>query len=559
MQDNSFYSKYKYIRTLGHGGCSDVFLAENIALGKLWAVKEIGKDKKTTISGYIEPEILKRLNHPALPRICDVYEDEAKIYIVEDYIEGTCLKQELDIKGKFEEQAVIDWGIQLCSVLDYLHSQEPNPIIYGDMKPHNIILTKDGFVKLIDFGVSALISEPTAKAKKEKDRNVQENVSDNVANDTAFIGTKGYAAPEQFIGNGISRASDIYSLGITLIQLITGIDPLKAIATYHKDKYAQYLSPGLFEILRKCIHQNPELRYKSAGLLMKELRQLSLQSSFGNECNNKKLEKALHFTKIIAITGSRGTGISTIAAAMAEHMARGPTTACIVDMSKSGRLEKSLFGKSENTLSEKFQSSLPTVKDKSDFSSLTKINSNLYYVNLNNLTKQFTSDTIMLHKQLGQLQESFPYIFIDVDITLVKIIEKYINHIFIVSDMNPFNLLDISRYLQEESMVSKCTSRTSFIINKRYKGTLSSQSILQSMLIDENVPQELQELIAFSKTFELPYDEKIYFKWMYSFFDEPLRFKNLFNSYFGKAISNIITNTIYPTKRKVSRFSFDRR
>ena len=157
MQDNSFYSKYKYIRVLGHGGCGEVFLAESITLGNLWAVKEIIKGSKTSISGYIEPEILKRLNHPALPRICDVYEDETKIYIVEDYLEGICLKQELDIKKKFDEQTVIDWAIQLCSVLEYLHCQKPNPIIYGDMKPHNIILTKEGFVKLIDFGVSALV------------------------------------------------------------------------------------------------------------------------------------------------------------------------------------------------------------------------------------------------------------------------------------------------------------------------------------------------------------------------------------------------------------------
>ncbi|HEY5586482.1 MAG TPA: serine/threonine-protein kinase [Ruminiclostridium sp.] len=531
MQDNSFYSKYKYIRSLGHGGCGEVFLAESITLGNLWAVKEIVKGLKTSISGYIEPEILKRLNHPALPRICDVYEDETKIYIVEDYLEGICLKQELDIKGKFDEQTVIDWAIQLCSVLEYLHYQKPNPIIYGDMKPHNIILTKEGFVKLIDFGVSSIVRQADDEATSASGK--------DFTNDTAFIGTKGYAAPEQFIGNGISRASDIYSLGITLIQLITGIDPLTSIARFQNEKYAEYLSPGLFEILRKCVHPNSELRYQTAGILMKELRQYSLHNGSGNEDNIENLRKPLKFTKIIAITGARGTGVSTMTAAMAEHMARGPTSVCIVDLSISSSLQKSLSNKKEN----------------SDFTKPNKINSNWYYINLNNLKEKIQSDDLPLHKQLGQLQDSFSYIFIDIDITLVKYIEQYLNHIFIVSDMNPFNSADIGQRLKVEGMVEKCISRTSFIINKFYKGELSSRNILQSIFLNGDV-QQLQDLIVYSKTFDVPYDPKVYLKWVYSFFGEALRFKNLFEDNFEQAISNILSNTISIQKSKRSHFSF---
>ena len=531
MQDNSFYSKYKYIRSLGHGGCGEVFLAESITLGNLWAVKEIVKGLKTSISGYIEPEILKRLNHPALPRICDVYEDETKIYIVEDYLEGICLKQELDIKGKFDEQTVIDWAIQLCSVLEYLHYQKPNPIIYGDMKPHNIILTKEGFVKLIDFGVSSIVRQADDEATSASGK--------DFTNATAFIGTKGYAAPEQFIGNGISRASDIYSLGITLIQLITGIDPLTSIARFQNEKYAEYLSPGLFEILRKCVHPNSELRYQTAGILMKELRQYSLHNGSGNEDNIENLRKPLKFTKIIAITGARGTGVSTMTAAMAEHMARGPTSVCIVDLSISSSLQKSLSNKKEN----------------SDFTKPNKINSNWYYINLNNLKEKIQSDDLPLHKQLGQLQDSFSYIFIDIDITLVKYIEQYLNHIFIVSDMNPFNSADIGQRLKVEGMVEKCISRTSFIINKFYKGELSSRNILQSIFLNGDV-QQLQDLIVYSKTFDVPYDPKVYLKWVYSFFGEALRFKNLFEDNFEQAISNILSNTISIQKSKRSHFSF---
>ena len=522
MQDNSFYLKYKYIKLLGHGGCGDVFLAKNVTLGNLWAVKEITKGEKTSISGYIEPEILKRLNHPALPRICDVYEDETKIYIVEDYLDGVCLKQELDIKGNFDEQTVIDWAIQLCSVLQYLHCQKPNPIIYGDMKPHNIILTKEGFVKLIDFGVSNFA-----------------NASSKASCDTAFIGTKGYAAPEQFFGNGISRASDIYSLGITLIQLATGIDPIKATSIIQNEKYAEHLSEGLFDLLRKCIHPNPELRYQTAGILMTELRQYSLRNDVGNKNSINNVNKSINITKIIAITGARGTGISTITAAMAEYIARGPTSVCIVDLSLSGRLKKSLLGRPEKS----------RLTDKSLSNTAIKINSNLYYIKLNHLIEEIPSDRLLLHKQLAQLQDSFSYIFIDVDLTSIKFIEQYLNHIFIVSDMSPFNAVDIGQWLNVEGMSTKCISRTAFIINKYYKGELRSLNILQSMLLIGDTSQQLEELIAISKAFEVPYDQKVYLKWMYSFFGETLRFKTLFKDCFGKAISNIISNTISSKKR----------
>ncbi len=591
MQDNSFYSKYKYIRTLGHGGCGDVFLAQNVVLGNLWAVKEIVKGRKTSVSGYIEPEILKRLNHPALPRICDLYEDENKIYIVEDYLEGTCLKQELDQKGRFEEQIVIDWAIQLCSVLEYLHSQKPNAIIYGDMKPHNIILTKEGFVKLIDFGISTMVSETNDKPIVTYNKSISNNcirdstgnstnevcfVSDNrmayeeAINDalkdsnnktlfeTAFIGTKGYAAPEQFVGNGISRASDIYSLGITIIQLLTGLDPLVSNAVFQNENYEQHLSPGLCEIIKKCIHPNPRLRYKSTSLLMKELRNYSLQYCIYGEKNVLDLSEPLGFTKIIAITGARGTGISTITAAIAENMARGRISVCIVDLSTSGCLGKSMFGRNEiirNIVTEEGIKNVVTVNNSINSNNLLKINSNLYYTNLNNLTGKINTDILTLHKQLGCLQDRFSYILLDVDITQLGCLEKYLTHIFIVTDMNPFNLSSISQVMETEELAIKCSSRTSFVINKFYMGELGSRDILQGMLLSEDSSKGIQELVVYSKVFEIPYEQNIYLKWMYSFFGETLSFKKHISNKFQESILHIISNTISPAKKK-ARFTF---
>ncbi len=555
MQQNSFFSKYKYIRALGHGGCGEVFLAKNIILDNMWAVKEITKGEKISVSGYIEPEILKRLNHPALPRICDVYEDENKIYIVEDYIEGKSLKQELDIKGCFDEQTVIDWAIQLCSVLEYLHCQKPNPIIYGDMKPHNIILTNEGFVKLIDFGISAMVCEESGKTIKnyaEYGRiNCQSVIASNKPSyDTAFIGTKGYAAPEQFVGNGISRASDIYSLGITLIQLLTGIEPAKSLNVFQNEQYKEYLTPELFELLRKCVHPNPELRYQTAGILMKALRQYSLCTFIdsGNKVN--KLEKSLALTKIIACTGARGTGVSTLTAAMAEYVARGSTPVCIVDLSPFSRFERSISGAGfKRSQSVNPVKGLSIIKEDLNSTLMIKISSNLYYINMNYLIEELPSNTLLFHKQLVQLQDSFSYIFIDADLTILRVIEPYLNHIFLISDMLPFNAVEMGQQLKVDGILAKCISRTSFIINKFYKGELSTRSILQSML-EEAAPQELQELIAYAKVLEVPYDHKVYIRWMYSFFGEPLKFKSTFNDYFGKKLLKIIETIVLPEKRR---------
>lgn len=525
MKEKSFHLKYKYIRKLGSGGCGEVYLAENIKLGSLWAVKEIVKGRKTAISGYMEPDILKRLNHPAMPRICDVYEDETRIYIIEDYIEGNSMKQELDIKGKFGEDTVIDWGIQLCSVLEYLHSQKPNPVIYGDMKPHNIILTKEGFVKLIDFGVSEIITED----------------ADSQEAHTSFIGTKGYAAPEQFSGSVISQRSDIYSLGITLIQLLTGIDPLKSINIIQDGNYREYLSQEMFEIFQKCINPNPSMRFGSAVCLMNELRKYSLQSyrNTGDlNVSETDMKNSFNLSKIIAVTGRSGTGISTITAAMAEYAARGPTMACIVDLSITGNLEKCLFGK--NNTSKK---------------DLLKVNSNLYYINLGDLTGSNNSEELLFNKRLSELQSCFRYIFIDAEPTLLKYVRQYSNHIFIVSDMNPFNSANIGQLLQTEGIESDFISRAHFIFNKFYKGELIPQNILQVMLLNKDVSQELEELIAYVKVSEVPYDERVYFKSAYSFFGAPMRLKSLSDSDFGKAISNIVSNTILFSKRKHTIFS----
>ena len=207
--------KYEILKQIGRGGMSIVYLAIDNRLKKQWAVKEL-RSNMEDIEGVLhsienEADILKRIDHPVIPRIVDILHENGVIYVVMDYVEGRTLAEIVKEEGAKEQETVIEWGIQLADALKYLHSMNP-PIIYRDMKPSNVMLKPDGSIKLIDFG--------TAKEFK-----VEKTA------DTTALGTRGYAAPEQFgDSNGKGRyntdeKTDIYSLGATLYHMVTGKSP----------------------------------------------------------------------------------------------------------------------------------------------------------------------------------------------------------------------------------------------------------------------------------------------------------------------------------------------
>lgn len=246
--------KYKILSLIGKGGMSAVYLAINERANKPWAIKEVRKDSKQDFlvmkqSLIMETNLLKKLKHPHLPSIVDVIEQDDMFLIVMDYIEGVTLKRLLDEHGAQRQEDVVNWAIQLCDVLDYLHTRKPS-IIYRDMKPSNIMVKSDGSVVLIDFG--------TAREYKES----------HYA-DTTCLGTQGYAAPEQFGGQGQTDArTDIYCLGATMYHLVTGKNPAKApYEMYPITKWNATLSTGLEKIILKCTQRNPNDRFQSVGEL----------------------------------------------------------------------------------------------------------------------------------------------------------------------------------------------------------------------------------------------------------------------------------------------------
>ena len=238
---------------------STVYLAMNERANKPWAIKEVRKDAVADFrvvrqSLITETDLLKELSHPYLPSIVDVIDEEGRFLIVMDYIEGNTLEKALNLMGAQPQEYVIEWGIQLCDVLEYLHTRKP-AIIYRDIKPGNIMLRPDGTITLIDFG--------TAREFKE-----QKN------SDTSYLGTRGYAAPEQFGGMGQTDArTDIYCLGATLYHLVTGHNPSEPPYEFYPIRYwNQQLSPGLEYIINKCVQSNPDDRYSSCAEVMYDLQ-----------------------------------------------------------------------------------------------------------------------------------------------------------------------------------------------------------------------------------------------------------------------------------------------
>ena len=288
--------KYEILRVVGTGGMSVVYQVNDTHLNKNWALKEVRKDG---IRNYeivkqglvVETDMLKKLSHPALPRIVDVIDDEGVFYVVMDFLEGQTLKDVLDKYGAQSQEDVVNWGIQLCEVLNYLHTRRP-PIIYRDMKPGNIMLKPEGDVVLFDFGI--------AREFKEK----------NVA-DTTCLGTIGYAAPEQFGNHGqTDPRTDIFCLGATLYHLVTGknpSDPPYEILPIRKVNPA--LSTGLEKIIQKCTQKNPDDRYQNCAELMYALDNYEhIDTSY-----RKKLKRrvwAFGISLFVSILGFAGAGLS---------------------------------------------------------------------------------------------------------------------------------------------------------------------------------------------------------------------------------------------------------
>lgn len=283
--------KYEILKEIGRGGMSVVYLAMDKHLNKQWAVKEIrkkgsGKNDEIVVNSLLaEANMMKKLDHPALPRIVDIIDNGVTIYVVMDYIEGESLDKILNEYGAQPEELVVNWAKQLCDALSYLHSQKP-PIIYRDMKPANVMLKPEGNIKIIDFGI----------AREYKEQNLA---------DTTVLGTKGYAPPEQYSGQTDAR-SDIFALGMTMHHLLTGVDPRNGEAYAPVRQWNPELSEGIEIIIDRCVEPAAENRYQSCADLLYDLEHPELITKGFKKKQRRKLISfivAIGMSAVMAVAG----------------------------------------------------------------------------------------------------------------------------------------------------------------------------------------------------------------------------------------------------------------
>ncbi len=257
--------RYEIIDKVGSGGMSDVYKAKDHKLNRFVAVKvlksEFCEDKSFVSKFKIEAQSAAGLAHPNIVNVYDVGEDQGIYYIVMELIDGITLKKYIEKKGKLPVKDAISIAIQVAQGIEAAHN---NHIVHRDIKPQNIIISREGKVKVTDFGIARAASA-------------------NTINSNA-MGSVHYISPEQARGGYIDEKSDIYSLGITLYEMITGRVPFEGdstvtIALQHIQE--EMPSPKMFvpelpisveKIIEKCAQKKPERRYLKVSSLIADLK-----------------------------------------------------------------------------------------------------------------------------------------------------------------------------------------------------------------------------------------------------------------------------------------------
>ncbi len=277
------HSRYTIVSQVGTGGFGAVYQAKDTLFSnRLVAIKEMNQDglnpqelAEATAAFEREALLLADLTHPNLPRIHDHFTEHGRSYVVMDFITGYTLEDQLDkFILSFSVEATLEIGLQLCTVLDYLHTHQP-PLIFRDLKPANIMRTVDNHVYLIDFGIARHFKPGKAK-------------------DTIPLGSKGYAAPEQYGKAQTTPQSDIYGLGATLHQLLTGDDP--SLTPFNFKPVQIRNSPIAFQLnslLKQMVEMEMSKRPASMAVVKQELQRLLARQTAQKLSPSQMLSRAI--------------------------------------------------------------------------------------------------------------------------------------------------------------------------------------------------------------------------------------------------------------------------
>ena len=263
--------QYQVKRLVGGGGMAWVYQVERLSAGvaqdaqtpSLWALKELRpqtQDPEAQVHARTlfnqEAAILSQLSHPNLPEVIDFFEDQGRAYLVMEFIWGESLEKRIEqAQSPLMERQVLAWAVQICQVLEYLHSRQP-PIIFRDLKPSNVMVNNANTIKLVDFGI--------ARTYKE-----------NKLQDTIALGSENYAAPEQWGQAQTDARSDIYGLGATMYHLLAAMPPSPAFLPTEPapiNTLNAALSPETVHIVTKAMARDREDRYQSATAIKQAIQ-----------------------------------------------------------------------------------------------------------------------------------------------------------------------------------------------------------------------------------------------------------------------------------------------
>ena len=276
--------RYEILEKIGSGGMSVVYKAKCHTLNRLVAIKvlkeEFASDENFVSKFKMEAQAAARLSHPNIVNVYDVVDEENLHYIVMELIEGITLKSYIEKKELLDSKEAIGIAIQVAQGIAAAHEQH---IIHRDIKPQNMIISKDGKVKVADFGIARAVSSQTV-------------------NSSAAVGSVHYISPEQARGGYCDERSDIYSFGITLYEMVTGRVPFEgdntvAVALAHLEDpvvppgdYNPQVYPGLEDIILTCTKKKPDRRYGSMEEVIHDLRRVLMDP----ECDiyqNEEIEE----------------------------------------------------------------------------------------------------------------------------------------------------------------------------------------------------------------------------------------------------------------------------
>lgn len=270
MEGRILGNRYELVEKIGGGGMALVFKAHCRLLKRFVAVKilrpEFSNDEEFVKRFLIEAQSVARLSHPNIVPIYDVGNENGMHYLVMEYVQGTTLKELIKSKGVLKWQDAVNINIQICSAIEHAHR---NHIVHRDIKPHNIIITNDGIAKVTDFGIARAVSTSTI------------TMTGNT------VGSVHYFSPEQARGGYIGEKSDIYSMGICLYEMITGVLPFDgetpvAVALKHiqeQPKPPIEINPSipqsLNDLVMKAIRKDQDMRYQTATAMLQDLLKIS--------------------------------------------------------------------------------------------------------------------------------------------------------------------------------------------------------------------------------------------------------------------------------------------